>query len=357
MIAYFVLGIIILFFTIITSYTEKDKYGLFFSFVLIFLFLGFRFNYGNDYTGYHLIYNKINGFVGSTLDSHDRFEIGWIILNRIFKPFGFYSMVFCLAFFNCIAYYLFIKKFVAKKYYWFATLIYYFNSYFFLIQLSAMRQCLAILLFIFSLDFLTRKKYLISGALILLAISFHYSALFLVPVIILAYAFTFKLKFIHIVIVETIYILFFVLGAIFKPLLLSISTYLFGDKYSYYLGFGTSPGLINILIYSILLLIILYHYNSFNYNFQLFAKLFIVGLFLLPVGYILPISSRMALYFLPLSIIIYPRLLSQTESLVLRQIFIISVISVFAMRLFTFLSMNWLYYYHYRTIFSTLSQK
>ena len=357
MITYFIVGILILFFTIFSSYSKKDKFGLFFAFVLICFFLGLRYNYGNDYSGYLLIFNKINGYINSGVVGTERLELGWTLINKIFKPVGFYSMVLCLAIVNCIVYYLFIKKYVEKKYYWFAVLIYYFNPYFFLIQLSAMRQSLAILLFIFSLSFITKKKYLISLVLLILAVSFHYSALFLLPAIIFTHLFNFNLKFGHIIIIESIYILLFTLGESFKPLLLSISSYLFGNKYSYYLGFGTTPGLINILVYSVLLFIILYYYKYFNSDYQFFTKLFIVGLFLLPIGYILPISSRMALYFLPISIVLYPKLLSQIDSVIIRQVFIIAVIAVFLMRLFTFFSANWPYYSHYKTIISLLYTK
>lgn len=356
MIIYLITGIIVLLFAYLSQF-DKDNIGLHFSFIAIFTFLALRYNYGNDYTVYHNLYNNINGDFRNYINGSKGIEIGWVILNRIFKPFGFYSMVAFLALINCIVYFKFIKDFVDKKYYWFAVFIYFFNTYFLLIQLSAMRQCMAIILLISSMNYIFRKKYITSAALIVLAVSFHMSALILIMLIIIFLMIDFRIRLVHIIVIEIIYLSLFMLTDIYQPLLRSIASSLLSEKYLFYLNPANSkPGLFNALTYSTLLFIILKYYNNFSSNFQFVIKLFVVGLILLPAGYILPLSSRLALYFLPFSIIIYPKLLELFESRLLKQLFTVGVISVISIRLLTFFfsSTSSPYYMKYSTIIQSI---
>jgi hypothetical protein len=358
-ITYFLIGLLVLMFSFFGS-MRNDKYGLFTSFILIFLFLAFRYNYGNDYQAYFKLFRNINRAYDFFLSGSSRIEIGWILLNRIFNPLGFFAMVIGLALINCVVYYKFIKNYVDKKFYLFAVFIYYFNSYFLLIQLSAMRQCLAIFLFIYALHLIINRENVKSVIVILLACSFHSSALILIPLLILIMLLrNVRITLVHIFIIETIYISIFSLGKIYKPLLMNIAGSLFGSKYSFYITTDAHPGLFNILIYSSLLLILLIYYNKFDPDFKLLIRVFIVGLFLIPIGYVIPLSSRLALYFLPMSIVIYPKITEMFKFRLYKQIFIIAVITVISTRLITFFffSGNELYYSKYTTILSYILKK
>jgi hypothetical protein len=354
MIIYLIIGILVLLLAYLSFY-DKNNLGLLFSFILIFLFLAFRYDYGNDYNVYFKLFNDINKDPLSFINGKRTVEVGWVIINRIFKPFGFFSMVFFLAIVNCFAYFRMINKFVDRKYYWFAAFIYYFNTYFLLIQLSAMRQCMAIVMFIFAIDYILTKRYFKAAILIFLAISFHYSALILVPVIFLMHLLKIRMRLIHIIIVEVIYLSLFILSDIYQPLLRSVALTLLGEKYLFYLNpANTNPSILNALVYSSLLFILLFYYNRFNSDYQLLIKIFIAGLVLLPAGFILPLSSRLALYFLPLSIIIYPKVLEILDYKLFRQLFIIGVIFIISLRLITFLTSD-TYKPHYM-VYSTFIQ-
>ena len=127
---------------------KGQAYLLKVSFVLIFLFLALRYDYGNDYRSYLDEFVRLTSY--SSLDYTDEtehFEKGWLFLYFLFKPFGFFALVAVLAAFNCFIYYRLIKKYVLPNYYWLAVFIYVFNVGFMLTQLSSMRQTLAIGIF------------------------------------------------------------------------------------------------------------------------------------------------------------------------------------------------------------------
>ena len=180
-----ILNIFVVFF----AYQARHKRTEFFlkvSFGLIFLFLALRYNYGNDYSAYLKGFLEVNRV--ETIDYFDKywhFDPGWIFLCRIFGPFGFFAMMAVLALFNCFVYYRFIRKYVPPAYYWFAVFFYVFNPYFMLVHSSAMRQSLAISLFIFSIDYIYKKDALRYFLCIGLAALFHTSALVLLPIYLL----------------------------------------------------------------------------------------------------------------------------------------------------------------------------
>ena len=155
----------------------------------IFLFLAFRYDYGNDYMGYYQVFLDVNQY--SNINYYHiafHYEPGWLFLCRLFAPIGFFGMVIFLSLITCVAYYSFISKYVPPKYYWLAVFIYICDPGFMLIQLSAMRQCLAISLFIMGIPYIYKKDFVRYSVCILLAYLFHSSALVLWPLYFLGFA-------------------------------------------------------------------------------------------------------------------------------------------------------------------------
>lgn len=356
MITYFIVGIIALFFSYLSK-CYKNDIGLLVSFILIFFFLAFRFNYGNDYSHYNHLFYDINANFVAYLKGDYRVEFGWVILNKIFYPFGFFTMIFSLALFYCIVYYNFIKKFVKSENYWFAIIIFYFNSNYLLVQLSAMRQTLAIILFIYSLNYIINKKYLKSILFIFLAFSFHNSAVIIYPIVLISLFLNFKINIVKIVIIEIVFISFFVIGELLKSQLIDFMSFIFENRYLNYLDWEIEkPSLINIFVYSTLLIIVLKFYNRMDFKFKILNKLFVFGILFLPLGFIIPISGRMAYYFLPLSIVIYPKIFELIKSKLIKNVFVLSVIIVLIIRLYTFFNSDIYgpYFSEYSSIFKIL---
>lgn len=131
---------------------------------ILFVFLAIRYEWGNDYRQYidkFIVYNSIDEFNYS--DPNERWEVGWIFLYRIFKPFGFFSLVIVLTAFEISVYYWFIKKYIPKEWYWFAVFIYVFNPNFMLTQSSMMRQTLAMCIVLLSIPYIYKKKVIIAA--------------------------------------------------------------------------------------------------------------------------------------------------------------------------------------------------
>jgi len=111
----------------------RYKNGLKISFFTIFLFLSLRYNFGNDYMGYlnsFLETNSYNTFNLSSI-SYKGYEIGWVLLTRLFGPIGFFAMTAILAALTCIVFYRFIRKYVPPQYYWISIFLYVFSPSFF----------------------------------------------------------------------------------------------------------------------------------------------------------------------------------------------------------------------------------
>lgn len=355
MIIFLVLSTIVL---IILRILQNDNTGLKISMFLIFIFLSLRYGYGNDYMGYIDIFASINDDFKTILSDPGRLEIGWIMLNRLFYAPGFNVMIVFLALVNCITYYRFIAKFVENKYYWFAVFIYLLNSNLFLIQLSAMRQTVAIIIFINAVIYIYNKKYIIAFILMCTCYLFHTSSLLLIPLVLIVLFSNFNVKIIHIIIIEILFITLFMSGEALRPNFDFIVTLFFNEQYDFYLNSDveSKANFVNIVAYSLLIFVLLLNYNTLDWGFKIFTKLLILGVFFLPLGFIIPISSRLALYLLPLSIVIYPKYMDVIESRLIRNLFIVGIMLIILVRLISFFNSDTYgeYYMEYSTIFSSL---
>ena len=151
-------------------------------FAPIFLFLALRFNYGNDYIPYYNMFREIaNATNFDYRYDYWHAEFGWLFINKLFSELGFFSLVAALAIINCYAYADFIRKYVPQQYYWLALFFYIFNAGFMLVQISSMRQTLAINIFLYSIRYIISKKFLAYIILIYTATLFHTSAWVLMP--------------------------------------------------------------------------------------------------------------------------------------------------------------------------------
>jgi len=275
------------------------------SFVLIFLFLALRYDYGNDYGAYLKTFQEINRI--SSIDFFDkywRFEPGWIFLCRLFKPLGFFAMTAALALFTCIVYYRFIKKYVPQNYYWLAVFCYVFNPRFMLVHSSAMRQSLAIAIFVYSIDYIYKKDILCYCLCVVLASLFHSSALILLPVYFIG-LFNYKIGKIMATSLFSSFLLAFVFVKSFLP---NINQFInvFFEKYEVYEGgaeIGTGLGL---FLYGYLLLLILFYDRFQTEESSVLFKIAIISFFVIPLGLSISMIGRIGMYFQPATIAVFP---------------------------------------------------
>lgn len=307
-----ILGLIVMF----LSWLEGCGYiknGLKTSFYLIFLFSAIRYNYGNDYPSYYEVFNDINSY--STLTFVDvglNFEPGWILLNWIIEPMGFFSLIILFSFLNAVIFYHLIKKYVDPKFYWFAMFLYIFSTANFLIGLSAMRQNLSLLIFIHSIKYIENKQIFKYVLCIVFAAQFHLSAYILLLVYPLG-RIQFKINnYIGIIIFATYLALFEIAPSLF-PAFLAIATDAL-DKYSVYEGGQDASSGLGIILNSIFLLSIIYFYKFQDNNLRLPFKLGIFGFMLIPIGLTFMMIGRLGLYTQPFLMLVYPMILSTSKS-------------------------------------------
>ena len=327
------LGCFSVFFAYISRF-KNTAWGLKVSFVLIFIFLALRFNFGNDYKAYYESFIKINQFkIVDFFSSNNQFEIGWTFLNRLFKPIGFFSMVAFLAAFHCYVLYRFIKKFVPKNYYWFAVFLYVFNTGFLLVLSSAMRQSVAITLFIVAIEFIYRRQAILYFAIIMLASLFHTSALFLLPFYFLTYI-NWRITTPYALLILVVFSSLFIFrDALTIQINFLVQTHF--ERYKVYQTagqLGTGLG----MAFPILMLTITVFYGKYFKNDQaLLFKLAIFSFAFIPLGFILIMLGRVGMYFQPALLVVYPLIFSRMSNSFLR---LTLMFTLFFITIYTFFS-------------------
>lgn len=159
---------------------EHKKLAIGVSFVALFIFLAIRYDFGNDYSGYErvhwIVQNK--GMMSRWLTY--RGCEAYSFLNFLFDDF--YVMIAFISFLYCYIVYRLITNNCEKKYWALSVFVLTFNPYILLMHASALRQTMAILVFIVAVDFAYRKKMIAYFCLIYVATLFHSSAVILYPV-------------------------------------------------------------------------------------------------------------------------------------------------------------------------------
>lgn len=385
-----ILGVLAVFFAYLAKW-HVHATGLKISFLLIFLFLALRYQFGNDYNAYLNKFIEITGYSKIFLTG-ERFEPGWRFLHLIFKPVGFFVMVACLSLLNCIVFYRFIKKYVPPHYYWLAVFLYIFDPYLMLVHSSAMRQSLAISLFLISIDFLIRKRPIGYFICILLAMSVHKSAMILLPVFLLTFA-NLRLNKVLAIGILFFFVSLFLFGPQLYPYFYQFTVTFFPKYAEFYHGerqFSTGIGLI---FMSFQLTAVLYYaglqfrpkvslnslqadqdidYDQSQEQFEVLPidesaallqikanrmlyLLAIITFMFIPLGLLMAMVSRINMYFLTVMIAVFPMILFTTRNPFFKLVFISSLISF---KLITFLSfyldpMWYEFFGTYQTIFSS----
>jgi transmembrane protein EpsG len=356
MIGTLIFNIIAVFFAWLES-SGRYKHGLKLSLFTVFVFLALRYDFGNDYMNYLDSFSDINSysFFDTTLLSTKNVEWGWIYLNRIFGPLGFFAMIAVLAAFTSFILFRFIKKYVPSQYYWFAVFLYVFSPYHMLVLSSAMRQAVAVVLFLLAIDFIVQKevvKYLI---IISIATLFHASAGFLFPLFLLGF-FKQQIKFRYILIILTLFALTVInYKEFFKPIEIITneyfqfySSYIKGADYEVKLGLGF---VLQLMIYIVLLFFSQYDTDERN---NVLYRIFVISLLISPIGMVTSMAGRFDFYLLPVMMAVFPIIFTRIKKADLRlgYICIIILLTIYSFYVFFQADVWKISFGEYRTIFS-----
>jgi hypothetical protein len=322
MIATTLMGFLAVFFAFLARYRNM-RYGLTLSFLLIFLFLALRYQFGNDYNSYLGIFEEINSYASFNLfDKTIHVEPGWIVLCKLFKPLGFFAMVAVLALLNCIIYYRFIKSYLPVQYYWLAVFIYLFDPGFMLTHASAMRQSLTIAIFIFSIKYIFKKDAIRYILCIVIAWFFHSSALVLLPVYFLGLV-NWKINKVTATIFFLLFLSLFVFSSSIMPYINQLVSVYF-DQYEFYQDPGSVGSGLGILYVSITFLLILYFDRFQDKETSLLFKIGIISFIFIPLSLLIQLIGRMGMYFKVSLIIAYPLIQMNLHKKAYRKVFICS---------------------------------
>lgn len=182
MFAAFITAITAVFFAYKGGREKTHSYFLSFSFILLTAFLSLGYYWGNDVANYERWYN---GFVNSGISwwefsryySFTQKEYGFVLINLLLKPLGFWGMRAVLFVIENAIVYSYIKTHVNKKWYWLAVFVYVFNPNFWVLSSSMMRQWLAMCVVLLSVMSFEKGRIIRCVLLLIVAFSIHFSAI------------------------------------------------------------------------------------------------------------------------------------------------------------------------------------
>lgn len=166
-------------FTLLLLSTVKQSfYVVSISLFMMFSFIALTYPAGNDWIGYFSNYDcSINGICA---EGAPNFEVGYNTVVSIFGQGGYQSITIAIAIFNLIALYSFSARFENKTFLFFAM----FAFFAWVIYTEAVRQAIAMSVLLLAIPSLykgSKKKFI---CYVLLAASFHSSAIILILLVI-----------------------------------------------------------------------------------------------------------------------------------------------------------------------------
>ena len=314
----------------INQYPKRNKLVIGIIIFLLFLVSGFKYETGVDWFAYEYLidssYPIDKAFVNGRWDLvFPTLDVGYSFLNSLIKSLG--GGIQILIFISSLVSIGLLKKNVEKysPLPIFSLLVYY-TFFFFIFDLSGLRQGLAIQLFFFSLRYLEKKNFLKYILTILLATSVHWTSILLVPmyfilnrkasirnvvivIIISTIVFSFQIKWLGVVMGD-------VLNQIngFTLLAGKVSAYTTNDVFAQNRGWNTYSFYVYIKI--ILLVILTYQKRNIiikkekSQYFNIFFNLSLAQFFCIFTFYeFYEMSERFKFYFLISEVILFPWLI------------------------------------------------
>ncbi len=144
------------------------------SFFLIFIYAAIRYGYGNDYFSYYNMHDDIRSGL-----ERKHTEVGFQFLLGLFPKY--YQFIIFTSAIQSYAFYYLFKKYADREYYWFAFFMMFMQQMLMLENFAAMKSAICVYIFIFSIQFIIKKKPFHYFGLIYLATLFHTSSAILFP--------------------------------------------------------------------------------------------------------------------------------------------------------------------------------
>ena len=341
----------------------KIRNGMLIGFIIIVLISAIRYDYGNDYWSYYDKFQNISLYksLSDIISNYNGTELLWVLLNFAFRPLGFNWFLAVLSIINGIVYYKLIKNYVDVDKRWFAVFVYLFSNAFFSVQLSMLRQSLAMGLLILAYMNLENKRYISTTLLAISAVLIHTSAIFAIPLLLMPF-FSFKKNKIALLILCGFSIAFFVFGneVLNASLLLLDSSEMFEryqDKYVLGSQYETS-GLKNILGLVLLMYPVIMHLlyigdEKNDVRIKRLCFLSVIGIVISFMSQSIPMAGRLSWYYTIFSVVAVPQAFFNVKSPLIRNAVIVLFMLVTIKEYVGFYTSDtWSQmHYHYHTLF------
>lgn len=335
------------------------------SFIILFLFAAFRYMYGNDYSSYYNWYEYIRN--GGT-SPYTR-EYLFSILNEITPSFFILIAVTSGVFLYTI--YRMIKNNLPLRCMWVGAFIFVINPYLFLMNLSAIRQCIAMLLFIASIEYAMNKRLLPYVIHIVIAALFHNSAILLLPIYFVINMKQIKRK--HVIIVVLLLGLFLLVVDV-NSIALQLAEVLNKKDYVYHASQSEGNSFRATLLTAITLVYVLGNLPSLEGKSLVYGKLYLIALVMGVLAFKMSMLTRFQMYFDIFSVVVLPTLFyntvfSKKDILKIRANNVVDaawkcmnefglpilIVIVYFLRYYSFfINPMWQSFVHYQTIFSAI---
>ncbi|PHM22110.1 EpsG family protein [Xenorhabdus ehlersii] len=297
-----------------------------------------RYQVGIDWSAYENMFHNQNELTSQNI------EIGYSFIYRVMEGMNFNTVLLVISALSFVFLTLFINKFAYFK---IVALLVYFTDLYFYLNLSGMRQGIALSLTLFSVIFIYQKRSWLFFLTIFVACLFHKTAIFFC----LAYFFQyFKLSYKNIIIaiaISFLVSLFFItlteiiaeLGYFRNVGMYTDSTY--NDTYS--LGNYIAGGIKRLM--PLLLLLFVCKIKEFENN--LFVKLYFVGLLCFFTLYpsFPDIAVRLSLYYLAFDMIMYNLIFIHSKNISMKIFIMFILILMTGYKIYGYTNMEG-YIYH-----------
>lgn len=370
MVTHFIFLVCIILSMPLSKNKQFNKVLYWISFALLFIFAAFRYGFGNDYFQYQKIYNAIQN--PKAYNSHGLAEyygkqVVFVFLNKI--SFNYYTFIGLTSLLFILTIALFIQKNVSANYRWLSLLVFLINPYLFLINLSAIRQCLAMILFIIAVNFAYKKKVIIYIVLILLASLCHSSAIVLLPIYFICNEKQVR-NYGVIIITSLILILLLMPDMLDRVIMDVLNTMFENTTYNQYLEGNNS--LRATILSSLFCIYLLVNIGGLKGKTLVFAKLYLLATIFNILAYRYSMLTRITMYFDIFSIIVLPLLFMNnlySKKYVFRNykgyeniyvaintyVFPLLLIIIYFLRYYSFFNNTlWKSFWTYHTIFSVI---
>lgn len=190
---YLLLFLLICLFTIFELINIEYKYQTYMTLFIVLIFVlvaGLRYETGVDW----LVYEKMLETTPPITDITDDFgrvlifstpDYGYCLLMSIVKYFGgSIQVIFFIT--SCASMFFIYKGVNCYSESRIVSLLIYFSLFFFILDMSGLRQGFSLSVFFYSIKYIHQRKFWIYLAIILFAASFHWSAYLLIPVYFIA---------------------------------------------------------------------------------------------------------------------------------------------------------------------------